>query len=110
MTDKAIESTVLKALAMNENWEAYPQEIKDALLKCNIDFALRYEAAKGDGWLPISEAPRDGTRIHVTDGDVVGVVYFSRGFWYVNASNEITSITSATHFQHLPTPPTKAEG
>jgi hypothetical protein len=24
-----------------------------------------YEAANGDGWLPISEAPRDGTRLSI---------------------------------------------
>lgn len=68
MTDKAIEAAAmeyLKSVVSNKEFD------REVCLREASKIIKAYEAAKGDGWRPISEAPRDGRDIWLSDGDIV---------------------------------------
>jgi hypothetical protein len=104
MTDKAIEAAFKMCESQFEDGEISPKSLA-------INLIQAYEAAKGDGWLPISELP-DINRLSVLAklrySDHYQIILNIDGDWW--DEGEITDISIYTHFQHLPTPPTKAEG
>jgi len=110
MTDKAIEAA---AKAWIESYAKYYAmnaqiEVCDADIGHMTHAIAAYEAAKGDGWLPISELP-DINRLSVLAklrySDHYQIIMNIDGDWW--DEGEITDISIYTHFQHLPTPPAK---
>jgi hypothetical protein len=67
----------------------------------------KYEAAKGDGWLPIDRL-KPNVRVILTFNftDVYAGQLEDDGMFYDGSYG----IPTPTHWQPLPTPPTKAEG
>jgi hypothetical protein len=61
------------------------------------------------GWLPISQAPREGSRILTIDGDLQVVLKFTGGHW-VSYDGDGNWGRCPTHWRPLPLPPESSEG
>jgi hypothetical protein len=77
----------------------------DAVFKLRQAAQELIELRENNGWLPIETAPKDGTRILISNGKDIGHAYYNRGYFTVVASNDRIRIEDITHFQYLPTPP-----
>lgn len=94
-------------LGSYEEWESTSNNVKSEV-RLTIKAAL--EAAEQARWLPISEAPKDGSTVwgYSTYSKRQGTMYWMevedsvlRGHW----SSIALCTDNPTHFQYLPTPP-----
>jgi len=97
MTDKAIEAAILA-------YQGYEGHDAEGMMKAAI---AAYKAAKGDGWLPISELKHGGRVLYKRKGSKTVKV------GWLTSSKEFLSddgrLECGAMWQPLPPPPTKAE-
>jgi hypothetical protein len=62
--------------------------------------------AQAEGWRPIETAPKDGTRVWATDGDLYFAMHFDERYSWMH---DAPLVAKPTHWQPLPTPPQPEE-
>jgi hypothetical protein len=88
------------------NWGARPLKI-ELFEKIVQEVISALPSENGDGWLPISEAPKDGTNYLATNSaGIYAVCHWNKMDW-ANSEPCVFPMSDATHFMPLPKPSTE---